>query len=39
MVSWPLSRMNHSYAHVKHVDDLGKKFVKEFEETLFITMN
>lgn len=23
---------NHSYAHVKHVDDLGKKFVKELEE-------
>jgi inorganic pyrophosphatase len=23
---------NHSYAHVKHVKDLGKKFVKELEE-------
>jgi len=23
---------NHSYAHVKHVDDLGKKFVRELEE-------
>jgi|SRR5665213_1502736 len=23
---------NHSYAHVKHVDDLGKKFVREIEE-------
>jgi inorganic pyrophosphatase len=23
---------NHSYAHVKHVDDLGKTFVKELEE-------
>jgi len=23
---------NHSYAHVKHVRDLGKKFVKELEE-------
>jgi inorganic pyrophosphatase len=23
---------NHSYAHVKHVNDLGKKFVKELEE-------
>ena len=21
--------MNHSYAHVQHIDDLGKKFVKE----------
>src|SRR5246500_2141632 len=23
---------NHSYSHVKHIDDLGKKFVKELEE-------
>ena len=23
---------NHSYAHVKHIKDLGKKFVKELEE-------
>jgi len=23
---------NHSYSHVKHVDDLGKKFVREIEE-------
>src|SRR6202041_2982215 len=23
---------NHSYAYVKHVDDLGKKFVRELEE-------
>jgi len=23
---------NHSYAHVKHVDDLGKTFVRELEE-------
>jgi inorganic pyrophosphatase len=23
---------NHTYAHVKHIDDLGKKFVKELEE-------
>jgi inorganic pyrophosphatase len=23
---------NHSYAHVKHVDDLGKKFIREIEE-------
>jgi inorganic pyrophosphatase len=23
---------NHSYAHVKHVKDLGKTFVKELEE-------
>lgn len=23
---------NHSFAHVKHVDDLGKKFVRELEE-------
>jgi len=22
---------NHSYAHIKHIDDLGKKFVKELE--------
>jgi len=23
---------NHSYAYVKHVDDLGKQFVRELEE-------
>jgi inorganic pyrophosphatase len=23
---------NHTYAHVKHIDDLGKKFVEELEE-------
>jgi inorganic pyrophosphatase len=23
---------NHSYAHVKHVDDMGKRFVREIEE-------
>jgi inorganic pyrophosphatase len=27
-----VEQMNHSYAHVKHIDDLGKKFVKELEE-------
>jgi inorganic pyrophosphatase len=27
-----VEQMNHCYAHVKHVDDLGKKFVKELEE-------
>src|SRR6202051_3223740 len=27
-----VEQANHSYAHVKHVDDLGKKFVKELEE-------
>lgn len=27
-----VEQMNHSYAHVQHVDDLGKKFVKELEE-------
>jgi len=27
-----IEQMNHSYAHVKHVDDLGKKFVRELEE-------
>jgi len=27
-----VEQMNHSYAHVKHVDDLGKKFVKELEQ-------
>ncbi len=27
-----IEQMNHSYAHVKHVDDLGKKFVKELEQ-------
>jgi inorganic pyrophosphatase len=24
-----IEQMNHSYAHVQHIDDLGKKFVKE----------
>jgi inorganic pyrophosphatase len=24
--------MNHTYAHVKHVDDLGKTFIKELED-------
>jgi len=24
--------MNHSYSHIRHIDDLGKKFVKELEE-------
>jgi inorganic pyrophosphatase len=27
-----IEQMNHSYARVKHIDDLGKKFVKELEE-------
>jgi inorganic pyrophosphatase len=27
-----VEQANHSYAHVKHIDDLGKKFVKELEE-------
>ena len=27
-----VEQMNHSYAHVKHVDDLGQKFVRELEE-------
>jgi inorganic pyrophosphatase len=27
-----IEQMNHSYAHVKHIDDLGKKFVKELEQ-------
>ena len=27
-----VEQANHSYAHIKHVDDLGKKFVKELEE-------
>jgi inorganic pyrophosphatase len=27
-----VERDNHSYAHVKHIDDLGKKFVRELEE-------
>jgi inorganic pyrophosphatase len=27
-----VERENHSYAHVKHVDDLGEKFVDELEE-------
>jgi inorganic pyrophosphatase len=27
-----VEEQNHSYAHVKHVDDLGKKFVRELEE-------
>jgi inorganic pyrophosphatase len=24
-----IEQSNHSYAHVKHIDDLGKKFVRE----------
>jgi inorganic pyrophosphatase len=27
-----IEQMNHSYAHVQHIDDLGKKFVKELAE-------
>ena len=27
-----IEQANHSFAHVKHVDHLGKKFVKELEE-------
>ena len=27
-----IEQENHSYAHVEHVDDLGKKFVRELEE-------
>src|ERR1700680_2368107 len=27
-----IEQANHSCAHVKHIDDLGKKFVKELEE-------
>lgn len=27
-----IEQANHSYAHVKHIDDLGKKFVRELEE-------
>ncbi len=27
-----IERANHSYAHVKHVHDLGKKFIQEIEE-------
>jgi inorganic pyrophosphatase len=27
-----IEEMNHSYAHIKHIDDLGKKFVKELEQ-------
>jgi inorganic pyrophosphatase len=27
-----VEQANHSYAHVKHIDDLGKKFVRELEE-------
>jgi len=27
-----IEQANHSYAHVKHIDDLGKKFVEELEE-------
>jgi inorganic pyrophosphatase len=27
-----IEQMNHSYAHVRHIDDLGKKFVKELEQ-------
>ncbi len=27
-----IEQMNHSYAHITHIDDLGKKFVKELVE-------
>jgi len=27
-----IEQENHSYAHVKHITDLGEKFVKELEE-------
>ena len=27
-----IEQANHSYAQVKHIDDLGKKFVEELEE-------
>jgi inorganic pyrophosphatase len=27
-----IEQANHSYSHVKHIDDLGKKFVKELEQ-------
>ena len=27
-----IEQENHSYSHVKHVKDLGKKFVRELEE-------
>src|SRR5579872_1653574 len=27
-----IEEANHSYAHVRHVDELGKKFVRELEE-------
>lgn len=27
-----IEQLNHSYAHVKHVRDLGKKFIEELEE-------
>jgi inorganic pyrophosphatase len=27
-----VEKENHSYAHIKHVRDLGKKFVRELEE-------
>jgi inorganic pyrophosphatase len=27
-----IEQMNHSYAHIKRIDDLGKKFVKELEQ-------
>jgi inorganic pyrophosphatase len=27
-----VERANHSYAHIKHIDDLGKQFVHELEE-------
>jgi inorganic pyrophosphatase len=27
-----VERENHSYAHIKHIEDLGKKFVQELEE-------
>ena len=27
-----IEQANHSYAHIQHIDDLGKKWVKELEE-------
>lgn len=27
-----IEQANHSYAHIKHIDDLGKQFVRELEE-------
>jgi len=27
-----IEQANHSYAHIKHIDDLGKSFVRELEE-------